>query len=109
MEIFHYMNYQSEIVTLHDTFIDEMIDSCYTVDKYVIVRNTGRCWAKLHYRKYTYQNYQGVFHAKKNVKQLKKIFHGLINKYNSFEYDGYTYYYHRGEWVRNKVNTPFRK
>ncbi|GAA4274971.1 hypothetical protein U6A24_12665 [Aquimarina gracilis] len=97
------MNYQSETVILHETFIDEMIDSCFTVDKYVKVRDKGSYWAELRYRKYTFHNQQGTFTKQKNVLQLKRIFHKLIAKYNAFEHEGYDYYRHNGQWYKYKI------
>ncbi len=102
MEIFQAMNYNIETTKIDDEFIDLMIDRCFTIDQYVIVKDTGRCWAKLQYRKYTYQNNEGSFTSKKSVRQLKKIFHHLINKYNSFEHEGYKYFYSRGNWAKYK-------
>lgn len=97
------MPYENEIVEIDDEYIELMIERCFAVDQYLIVRNLGNCYAELRYRKYTYRNTIRTYSSKDyKLIDLKRIFTGLINKYLSFEHEGYRYYRHHGEWTRIK-------
>ncbi len=98
------MNYTTETVILDNTFKELMIEHCFGIDQYVIVRDLGQSYAKLHYGVYTYKNPQGEFTEQKNLLQLKRIFMGLIAKHQSFEHEGYSYYYRRGSWTKMKIH-----
>ncbi|WP_281991234.1 hypothetical protein [Aquimarina aggregata] len=100
------MNYTTETVILDDTFKELMIERCFGIDQYVIVRNSGQSYAKLHYGVYTYKNPEGEFTEQKNLLQLKRIFKGLITKYKSFEHEGFQYNYYRGSWSRMQTTKP---
>jgi len=95
--------YEVEEVLLNTNDIERMIERCYSVDQYIIVRNSGNCYAKLKYGEYIYQNTRGEYTKELKLIQLKDIFLGLINKYNSFEHQGYKYYRSRGEWTKMKL------
>ncbi|WP_378319407.1 hypothetical protein [Aquimarina celericrescens] len=97
------MNYKREHVIIDRTFEELMIERCYIIDQYLIVRDRGQCYAELRYGKYTYRNHEGEFTMQKSLLELKRIFIGLINKYHSFEHEGYKYTYHRGAWERFKI------
>ncbi|WP_281990525.1 hypothetical protein [Aquimarina aggregata] len=97
------MNYTTETVIIDKTFIDLMIERCYSINESVIVRNLGVCYAKLHYGEYTYRSTTGEYTEEKKLIELKSIFHRLINRHLSFEHEGYSYCFSRGSWTKMKI------
>ncbi|WP_281990568.1 hypothetical protein [Aquimarina aggregata] len=96
-------NYTTETALIDNSFIDQMINRCYTINQYVIIRDLGLRYAKLQYGECTYRNTIGEYTEEKKLKELKSIFQRLIYRHQSFEHEGYRYYYSRGSWAKMKV------
>ncbi|WP_405327696.1 hypothetical protein [Leeuwenhoekiella sp. LLG6367-2.1] len=98
------MNDEKEIID--DSYIEQLIDAAYIGGngRFMEVSDTGKNFARLEGGTYSYRSpktfgvvkqFEGV-----ELRRLKKIFMGLISRYNYFKIKEYQYSYRGGEWHR---------
>ncbi|MDY8137576.1 hypothetical protein [Aquimarina sp. 2201CG5-10] len=98
--------YKSELAPqVDDHFIDNKIERAYHGISYIKVKNTGKFYANLKGKEYSFSNALQNYRGTRTLKAAKSIFKGLISKYQCFESDGI--YYHinvnTGKWMWSEI------
>ncbi len=99
------LNKSQNAIDVNPEFIEKKINRAYCGLSYIKVNDSGKKYAYLKNKVYSYFNGIKKYSGKRSERASKKIFTELIDRYKNFECDDILYYFNdnSGLWMWHEV------